>query len=127
MNDCRQICAKIINCVLTHTQVFYDFDEVRSEIEQETDKVAGQNKVYGSIELPTLCSLIYVYMILYKYVKFSIILTQGISSSPIRLSVYSPHVLDLTLVDLPGITKVFILLFISSHLINTKGSCWGPT
>lgn len=58
----------------TGDKTFFDFDEVRNEIEQETDKVAGQNK--------------------------------GISSSPIRLSVYSPHVLDLTLVDLPGITKV---------------------
>ena len=28
------------------TQVFFDFDEVRGEIEQETDKEAGQNKVY---------------------------------------------------------------------------------
>lgn len=31
---------------------------------------------------------------------------RGITSSPIRLRIYSPHVLDLTLVDLPGLTKV---------------------
>lgn len=31
---------------------------------------------------------------------------KGISDSPIRLSVYSPHVLNLTLIDLPGITRV---------------------
>ena len=31
---------------------------------------------------------------------------QGISKKPIRLKVYSPHVLNLTLVDLPGLTKV---------------------
>lgn len=31
---------------------------------------------------------------------------KGISRSPIHLRIYSPHVLTLTLVDLPGITKV---------------------
>ena len=31
---------------------------------------------------------------------------QGISKKPIRLKVYSPHVFNLTLVDLPGLTKV---------------------
>ncbi|XP_049571481.1 dynamin-3 isoform X3 [Orcinus orca] len=51
-----------------------DFDEVRHEIEAETDRVTGMNK--------------------------------GISSIPINLRVYSPHVLNLTLIDLPGITKV---------------------
>lgn len=30
----------------------------------------------------------------------------SVSSVPIRLRVYSPHVLDLTLVDLPGLTKI---------------------
>ncbi|NWQ99291.1 DYN3 protein, partial [Paradoxornis webbianus] len=53
---------------------FTDFDEVRQEIEVETDRVTGMNK--------------------------------GISSVPINLRVYSPHVLSLTLIDLPGITKV---------------------
>ncbi|ELK16274.1 Dynamin-3 [Pteropus alecto] len=53
---------------------FTDFDEVRHEIEAETDRVTGVNK--------------------------------GISSIPINLRVYSPHVLNLTLIDLPGITKV---------------------
>ncbi|GAB5583412.1 dynamin-3 isoform X15 [Prionailurus iriomotensis] len=53
---------------------FTDFDEVRHEIEAETDRVTGMNK--------------------------------GISSIPINLRVYSPHVLNLTLIDLPGITKV---------------------
>ena len=33
---------------------------------------------------------------------------KGISSIPINLRVYSPHVLNLTLVDLPGITKVAV-------------------
>ena len=31
---------------------------------------------------------------------------KGISSVPIYLKIYSPHVLNLTLVDLPGLTKV---------------------
>ncbi|XP_039979131.1 dynamin-1-like [Xiphias gladius] len=53
---------------------FTDFDEVRQEIEAETDRVTGHNK--------------------------------GISPVPINLRVYSPNVLNLTLVDLPGMTKV---------------------
>jgi dynamin 1-like protein len=31
---------------------------------------------------------------------------RGISSDPIRLRIFSPHVLNLTLIDLPGITRV---------------------
>ena len=31
---------------------------------------------------------------------------KNISSTPISLTIYSPKVLDLTLVDLPGLTKV---------------------
>ncbi|KAA0717446.1 Dynamin-1 [Triplophysa tibetana] len=53
---------------------FTDFDEVRQEIEAETDRATGQNK--------------------------------GISPVPINLRVCSPNVLNLTLVDLPGMTKV---------------------
>lgn len=79
---------------------FVDFDEVRKEIEAETDRVTGSNK--------------------------------GISNIPINLRVYSPNgnynillyyilvyinvlikiyilfllVLNLTLIDLPGLTKV---------------------
>ncbi|XP_011500354.1 PREDICTED: dynamin isoform X1 [Ceratosolen solmsi marchali] len=53
---------------------FVDFDEVRKEIEGETDRVTGSNK--------------------------------GISNLPINLRVYSPNVLNLTLIDLPGLTKV---------------------
>ncbi|CAG58573.1 uncharacterized protein GVI51_D05797 [Nakaseomyces glabratus] len=53
---------------------FYDFSEIRREIESETARIAGKNK--------------------------------GISKIPINLKIYSPHVLNLTLVDLPGITKV---------------------
>ncbi|XP_053300111.1 dynamin-3 isoform X7 [Pleuronectes platessa] len=55
---------------------FVDFDEVRSEIEAETDRITGSNK--------------------------------GISTIPINLRVYSPNVLNLTLIDLPGMTKVAV-------------------
>lgn len=55
-------------------QRYYNFDEIRQEIENETSRIAGKNK--------------------------------GISKIPINLKIYSPHVLNLTLVDLPGITKV---------------------
>lgn len=32
---------------------------------------------------------------------------KGINRQPINLKIYSPHVLNLTLVDLPGLTKVW--------------------
>ncbi|XP_021963357.1 dynamin isoform X3 [Folsomia candida] len=53
---------------------FGDFDEIRREIEAETDRATGSNK--------------------------------GISNVPINLRVYSPHVLNITLIDLPGLTRV---------------------
>lgn len=53
---------------------FYNFDDIRKEIESETLRIAGQNK--------------------------------GISRLPINLKVYSDKVLNLTLVDLPGLTKI---------------------
>ncbi|XP_036794738.1 dynamin-2 isoform X12 [Oncorhynchus mykiss] len=55
---------------------FVDFEEVRAEIEAETDRITGSNK--------------------------------GISAIPINLRVYSPNVLNLTLIDLPGMTKVAV-------------------
>lgn len=53
---------------------WYDFAEVKREIENETSRIAGSNK--------------------------------GINRQPINLKIYSSHVLSLTLVDLPGLTKV---------------------
>lgn len=53
---------------------FRDFNQVRAEIENETARIAGNNK--------------------------------GINRQPINLKIFSPHVLNLTLVDLPGLTKV---------------------
>ncbi|XP_059483196.1 dynamin isoform X3 [Neocloeon triangulifer] len=55
-------------------QKYASFDDIRKEIEAETDRVTGSNK--------------------------------GISNVPINLRVYSPNVLNLTLIDLPGLTKV---------------------
>ncbi|KAK0478681.1 Dynamin central region-domain-containing protein [Armillaria luteobubalina] len=65
---------------------FTDFNEIRKEIEQETFRVAGQNK--------------------------------GVSKLPISLRIYSPDVLDLTLVDLPGLTKVRQWCPVLFHLFN---------
>ncbi|KAL2919501.1 vacuolar protein sorting-associated protein 1 [Polyrhizophydium stewartii] len=53
---------------------FTDFNEIREEIERETEKTTGKNA--------------------------------GVSPNPINLRIYSPNVLTLTLVDLPGLTKV---------------------
>lgn len=55
-------------------EMYYDFDDIRKEIESETERLTGKNK--------------------------------AISSIPINLKIYSPHVLNLTLVDLPGMTRV---------------------
>ncbi|KAE8700302.1 Dynamin-related protein 3B [Hibiscus syriacus] len=53
---------------------FYDFSQIRQEIQAETEREAGRNK--------------------------------GVSGKQIRLKISSPNVLDMTLIDLPGITKV---------------------
>ncbi|XP_061761167.1 dynamin-3 isoform X4 [Nerophis ophidion] len=65
--------AEFLHC---KAKKFVDFDEVRSEIEAETERITGSNK--------------------------------GISPIPINLRVYSPNVLNLTLIDLPGMTKVAV-------------------
>ncbi|KAJ8346806.1 hypothetical protein SKAU_G00282070 [Synaphobranchus kaupii] len=77
----RPLVLQLIHCPTEYAEFlhckgkkFTDFDEVRQEIEAETDRLTGQNK--------------------------------GISPVPINLRVYSPNVLNLTLVDLPGMTKV---------------------
>lgn len=61
-------------------KIFKDFNEIREEIQAETNRVAGSNK--------------------------------GICPEPISLKIYSIHVLNLSLVDLPGITKVNIDLML---------------
>uniref|UniRef100_A0A3B4XQR4 Dynamin-1-like protein n=1 Tax=Seriola lalandi dorsalis TaxID=1841481 RepID=A0A3B4XQR4_SERLL len=58
----------------TKNKIYTDFEEIRQEIEAETERISGNNK--------------------------------GISDEPIHLKIFSPYVVNLTLVDLPGITKV---------------------
>ena len=58
----------------TENKVYSDFEEIKQEIEAETERASGNNK--------------------------------GISSEPINLKIYSHRMVNLTLVDLPGITKV---------------------
>ncbi|XP_073397201.1 dynamin-1 isoform X9 [Dendrobates tinctorius] len=77
----RPLVLQLVNCPTEYGEFlhckgkkFTDFEEIRLEIEAETDRITGSNK--------------------------------GISPVPINLRVYSPNVLNLTLVDLPGMTKV---------------------
>jgi len=53
---------------------YYNFETIRQEIANETERLAGGNK--------------------------------GVSDEPINLKIYSPYVVNLTLVDLPGMTKI---------------------
>ena len=46
-------------------------------------------------------------------------MSKGISNEPIILRIYSPKVVNLTLVDLPGITKVNIWKLYFIKLIGT--------
>ncbi|CAF1123738.1 unnamed protein product [Rotaria magnacalcarata] len=61
--------------VFTHIKgkIYTDFNEVRQEIEAETDRLGGK---------------------------------KNISNEPITLKIYSPKVVTLTLIDLPGLTKI---------------------
>ncbi|XP_036978129.1 dynamin-2-like isoform X4 [Acanthopagrus latus] len=79
----RPLILQLVNCKAEYAEFlhckgrkFVDFEEVRLEIEAETDRITGSNK--------------------------------GISPIPINLRVYSPNVLNLTLIDLPGMTKVAV-------------------
>lgn len=67
---------------------FTDFNDIRSEIENETLRVAGQNK--------------------------------GVSKLPIHLKIHSPNVLNLTMVDLPGLTKVCARLHLPAHAMRLQ-------
>lgn len=55
-------------------EIFVDWEEVKKEIEDETERECGSNK--------------------------------AVSRKPISLKFYSPNVLSLTIVDLPGVTRV---------------------
>ena len=58
----------------TKNRIYKDYNEIRREIEAETDRMAGANK--------------------------------GICPDPVNLKIFSASVVNLTLIDLPGITKV---------------------
>ncbi|KRY73375.1 Dynamin-1-like protein, partial [Trichinella pseudospiralis] len=58
----------------TGDRIFDNFEEVREEIENETNRLSGTKK--------------------------------GIHPEPISMKIFSPNVVNLTLVDLPGMTKV---------------------
>ncbi|KAM8891108.1 dynamin-1-like protein isoform 1-T1 [Spinachia spinachia] len=58
----------------TKNKIYTDFEEIRQEVDAETERISGNNK--------------------------------GVSDEPIHLKIFSPHVVNLTLVDLPGLTKV---------------------
>lgn len=87
-NDVCTRCPMILQLLNSHKDIdhgiflhspekkFYNFDDIKSEITRQTEKLNGNNK--------------------------------GISSKPIRLKIFSKNVVNLTLVDLPGITKVAI-------------------
>jgi len=55
-------------------EIFEDFDKIRQEIIDETDRICGKDK--------------------------------AVSEKPIILKIYSKDVVDLSLIDLPGLTKV---------------------
>ena len=50
---------------------------------------------------------------------------KGISKLPIHLRIYSPNVLDLTLVDLPGLTKVRARFLVANAPILSLYVCGG--
>jgi len=45
---------------------------------------------------------------------------KGVSKLPITLRIYSPNVLDLTLVDLPGLTKVALAATVPIELVHSS-------
>jgi dynamin 1-like protein len=66
-------------------KIFADFDEIRTEIDKETERMAGHNK--------------------------------GICPEPINLKIFSTRVVNLTVVDLPGITKVCKSFLLSALIL----------
>uniref|UniRef100_T1IMC3 Dynamin-type G domain-containing protein n=1 Tax=Strigamia maritima TaxID=126957 RepID=T1IMC3_STRMM len=69
----------------TKNKVYRSFEDIRREIESETDRMAGSNKVQSLTR---------------------VMFNQGICPEPITLKIFSSRVVNLSLVDLPGITKV---------------------
>lgn len=74
---------------------FYDFEEIKKEIENETLRVAGSNK--GISRLPIHLSMSG------SWRSIVVVVTDRLCYVT---EIYSPNVLNLTLVDLPGLTKI---------------------
>ncbi|XP_026680641.1 dynamin-1-like protein [Diaphorina citri] len=120
----------------TKDKVFRDFDDIRREIEDETERLAGKNKgicsepiilkIYSTTAKEDACGTMdldawgqFLHTKDKVFRDFDDIRREiedeterlagknkGICSEPIILKIYSTSVLNLTLVDLPGITKV---------------------
>uniref|UniRef100_A0A4W6F6X4 Dynamin-1-like protein n=1 Tax=Lates calcarifer TaxID=8187 RepID=A0A4W6F6X4_LATCA len=74
-------------------------------IDQEDRRKTSEEN--GNITLTSASSISLVMFVMqYILYEFCIFSPQGISDEPIHLKIFSPHVVNLTLVDLPGITKV---------------------
>jgi dynamin 1-like protein len=82
-------------------QKFYKFEEIREEIVRDTELKTGKNlgKCLMSLQLNRTDD-----------VNCYMLLCIGISPQPINLRIFSPNVLTLTMVDLPGLTKVSVAL-----------------
>jgi hypothetical protein len=72
-------------------KIFTDFNEIWKEIEQETFMVAGQKAQ-----------------------------NKDVRKLPISLRIYSPNVLDLIMVDLPGLTKVGVRLSLGLRTVTVQ-------
>lgn len=92
-------------------QIFTDFQEICREIEAETERSSGDNKVkrWHWRKGVTLNLAFHTAFMIFLCLSLFHSL-QGISPEPIYLKIFSPKVLNLTLVDLPGITKVNCVL-----------------
>ncbi|TXG54047.1 hypothetical protein EZV62_019303 [Acer yangbiense] len=81
---------------------FYDFSEIRREI--QSDLFLGISRATDGIEVGDIDILGKVLDMAQTDKEAGE--NRGVSDKQIRLKIFSPHVLDITLVDLPGITKV---------------------
>ena len=75
---------------------YTDFNKIREEIIRDTEMKTGRN---AGKERPSV-GLCEAWVLTWRP------FTAGISPVPINLRIFSPKVLTLTLVDLPGLTKV---------------------
>lgn len=105
---CPVLCVAFTWCIVVSPfwQIFTDFQEIRREIDAETERSSGDNKVKRKhwCKLSDALNLAFHTAFMISFPFFHTF--QGIGTEPIYLKIFSPKVLNLTLVDLPGITKV---------------------